>query len=94
MSDPVPNPELVTLQGTYRIGVSPPVAGSLTPGEIYIQVPADGAAPVFFVGGLEDTVVSMVTGPPPAARGAPAKADPKADPKAEEHGPPAPPPKR
>lgn len=63
---PVPDPELVTLQGTYRIGVSPPVAGSLAPGELYIQIPADGAAPVMFVGGLEATVVSMVTGPPPA----------------------------
>jgi len=80
---PVPDPELVTLQGTYRIGVAPPVAGTLVPGELYIQIPADGAAPVMFVGGLENTVVNMVTGPPPA-RSAPAKADPKA----EEHGPP------
>lgn len=94
MSDPVPNPELVSLQGTYRIGVSPPVAGSLAPGEIYIQVPADGAAPVFFVGGLEDTVVSMVTATMPAAAASASKSDPKTDPKAEEHGPPAPPPKR
>jgi hypothetical protein len=56
---PEPNLEAVSLQGTYRIGFSPPVAGSLAAGEIYIQVPVDGAAPVMFVGGLEGTVVQM-----------------------------------
>ena len=92
MSDPTPDLETVTLQGTYRIGYAPPAPGTLAAGEIYIQVPADGAAPVFFVGGLENTVVSMVTGPPPAARSA--KTEPKVEPKAEEHGSSTPPPKR
>jgi hypothetical protein len=90
MSDPTPTPaetppepnlETVTLQGTYRIGFSPPAEGSLAAGEIYVQVPVDGGAPVLFVGGLAATVVQMV---PPLAGGA-ARA------KAEEHGPPAPP---
>ena len=82
---PEPNLEMVSLQGTYRIGFSPPVAGSLAAGEIYVQVPADGGAPVLFVGGLEATVVQMV---PPVVAGTASRTSTT---RAEEHGPPMPP---
>ena len=82
---PTPDLETVSLQGTYRIGYGPPVAGSLAAGEIYVQVPADGGAPMLFVGGLEATVVQMV---PPVAAGTAARTSTT---RAEEHGPPMPP---
>lgn len=77
MSDPTPDPETVTLQGTYRIGFMPPAAGDLVAGEIYVQVPSDGASsPVIWVGGLDATVVQMA--PPPVNTGD-ARSKPKAE---------------
>lgn len=72
----MPDSETVSLQGTYRIGFMPPAAGDLVAGEIYVQVPADGAGPVIWVGGLDATVVQMV--PPPVNTGD-ARSKPKAE---------------
>lgn len=44
--------ETVSLQGTYRIGFLPPVEGSLTAGELYIEV--GSGAPKLWVGAMED----------------------------------------
>jgi hypothetical protein len=49
------DPETVTLMGTYRVGFAPPAHGSLTPGELYIEVaPPEGAPPRLWVGTISD----------------------------------------
>jgi hypothetical protein len=49
------DPGTVTLMGTYRIGFAPPAHGSLTAGELYIEVaPPEGAPPRLWVGTISD----------------------------------------
>ena len=52
MVDEAVDLETVSLIPTYRVGFLPPKSNSLTAGEIYVQVPADGAAPRIWIGGL------------------------------------------
>jgi hypothetical protein len=60
------DPEIVTFMPTYRVGFLPPAFGSLSPGEIYVEVaPPGGGAPQLWIGapaaaGFPGNAVSMV----------------------------------
>ena len=56
--------ETVNLLPTYRTGFLPPKGGSLTAGEIYVEVPVDGAAPRMWIGGLDGDIEPTIPGAP------------------------------
>ena len=55
------DPETVTLMATYRVGFLPPADGSLSAGEIHIEL---APMPRLWLGGLDNTVVLMIAAPP------------------------------
>ena len=56
--------ETVNLLPTYRTGFLPPKGGSLTTGEIYVEVPVDGSAPRMWIGGLDGDIEPSIPGAP------------------------------